>query len=131
MQEVFSKIIEELEENQTIVFNLGGGKPKQSIDLERAIEIVKQEAEKFGTDTNVGSNGWIPVSERLPNQDGEFTDVLITCESIADGVFVQSAEFYITSDGEPVFDALYNYERVLAWQPLPLPYKERDSNAKV
>ena len=62
MQEVFSKIIEELEENQTIVFNLGGGKPKQSIDLERAIEIVKQEAEKFGTDTNVGSNGWIPCS---------------------------------------------------------------------
>ena len=55
MQEVFSKIIEELEENQTIVFNLGGGKPKQSIDLERAIEIVKQEAEKY-------NNGWIPCS---------------------------------------------------------------------
>ena len=47
MQEVFSKIIEELEENQTIVFNLGGGKPKQSIDLERAIQIVKQEAEQY------------------------------------------------------------------------------------
>ena len=125
MQEVFSKIIEELEENQTIVFNLGGGKPKQSIDLERAIEIVKQEAEKFGTDTNVGSNGWIPVSERLPNQDGEFTDVLITCESIADGVFVQSAEFYITAEGEPVFDALYHYERVLAWMPLPHPYQTK------
>ena len=23
-----------------------------------AVEIVKQEAEKFGHDTNVGSNGW-------------------------------------------------------------------------
>ena len=174
MQEVFSKIIEELEENQTIVFNLGGGKPKQSIDLERAIEIVKQEAEKFGRDTNVESkgndvlefanllkelcckkdedydnpvispkylndtienllldfneqynNGWIPCSERLPNQDGEFTDVLITCESIADGVFVQSAEFYIAADGEPVFDALYHYERVLAWMPLPHPYQTK------
>ena len=125
MQEVFSKIIEELEENQTIVFNLGGGEPKQSIDLERAIEIVKQEAEKFGTDTNVGSDGWIPVSERLPNQDGEFTDVLITCESIADGVFVQSAEFYIAAEGEPVFDALYHYERVLAWMPLPHPYQTK------
>ena len=125
MQEVFSKIIEELEENQTIVFNLGGGKPKQSIDLERAIEIVKQEAEKFGTDTNVGSNGWIPVSDRMPNQDGEFSDVLITCESIADGVFVQSAEFYIAAEGEPVFDALYHYERVLAWMPLPQPYQTK------
>lgn len=55
MQEVFEKIIEKLEENQTIVFNLGGGKPKQSIDLERAIEIVKQEAGQY-------NNGWIPCS---------------------------------------------------------------------
>ena len=96
MQEVFSKIIEELEENQTIVFNLGGGKPKQSIDLEKAIEIVKKEAEKynnghFGCNTNGehekcngcgltdcknrnkiwfgisdDNNGWISCNERLP-----------------------------------------------------------------
>ena len=55
MQEVFEKIVEKLEENQTIVFNLGGGKPKQSIDIERAIEIVKQEVEKY-------NSGWIPCS---------------------------------------------------------------------
>ena len=77
------------------------------------------------TDTKVGNNGWIPVSEHMPNQDGEFSDVLITCESIADGVFVQSAEFYIAADGEPVFDALYHYERVLAWMPLPHPYQTK------
>ena len=130
MQEVFSKIIEELEIERTTANNTFV-KYEMNVDLgrvfglEKAIEIVKQEAEKFGTDTNVGSNGWIPVSERLPNQYGEFTDVLITCESIADGVFVQSAEFYIAADGEPVFDALYHYERVLAWQPLPHPYKPK------
>ena len=131
MQEVFSKIIEKLEECKDIMIS-----PKVSDCFEeeckyndctvcafaKAIEIVKQEAEKFGTDTNVGNNGWIPVSERMPNQDGEFSDVLITCESIADVVFVQSAEFYIAADGEPVFDALYHYERVLAWMPLPQPY---------
>lgn len=82
------------------------------------IEIVKQEAEKY-------NSGWIPCSERLPNQDGEFTDVLITCESITDGVFVQSAEFYIAADGAPIFDALYHYERVLAWQPLLPPYQPK------
>ena len=64
MQEVFSKIIEELEENQTIVFNLGGGKPKQSIDLEKAIEIVKQTAAEY-------NNGWISVSESLPEESEE------------------------------------------------------------
>ena len=34
----------------------------------RIIEIVKKEAEQFGTDTNVGNNGWIPCSERLPEE---------------------------------------------------------------
>ena len=102
MQEVFSKIIEELEENQTIVFNLGGGKPKQSIDLEKAIEIVKKEAEKynnghFGCNTNGehekcngcgltdcknrnkiwfgvsdDNNGWIPSSESFPCESGYY-----------------------------------------------------------
>ena len=71
------------------------------------------------------NSGWIPCSERLPNQDGEFTDVLITCESITDGVFVQSAEFYIAADGAPIFDALYHYERVLAWQQLLPPYQPK------
>ncbi len=118
MQEVFEKIIEKLKEDKEHTFD-------GCINKRFAIEIVKKEAEKFGTDTNVGSNGWIPVSERLPNQDGEFSDVLITCESISDGVFVQSAEFYIASDGEPVFDALYHYERVLAWMPLQHPYQPK------
>ena len=130
VNEIIEKILERLGEEidsaqdkmidySTCMFYDGYGDGCQ-----KAVDIIKQVAEEY-------NNGWIPVSERLPNQDGEFTDVLITCESIADGVFVQSAEFYITSDGEPVFDALYNYERVLAWQPLPLPYKERDSNAEV
>lgn len=57
MQSIFEKIIKKLEENQTIVFRLDGGKPTQSIDLVKAIEIVKQASEEFGTDTNVGSNG--------------------------------------------------------------------------
>ena len=71
MQEVFEKIIEKVEEKQTRVFNRGGGKPKQRIDLGRGIEIVKQEAEKFGTDINVGSNDWIPCSVAMPPVETE------------------------------------------------------------
>lgn len=128
---------------------------EEAVYLHEAIEIVNQEAEKYEEcykdcgdceaynkekhhcpkfckviketvkEIEENHNGWILCSERLPNQDGEFTDVLITCESIADGVFVQSAEFYIATDGEPVFDALYHYERVLAWEPLPQPYQPK------
>ena len=124
MQEVFEKILEKLGEEIKKNTNEDRTYRISFFGLDIAREIVKQVAKEY-------NDGWIPVSERLPNQDGEFTDVLITCESMVDGVFVQSAEFYIASDGEPVFDALYHYERVIAWQPLPLPYKERDSNAKV
>lgn len=121
MTGVFKRIIEKLEEQKKgnpFVYGKNDKSRDASVSrqtLDYAIEIVKQEAEQY-------DNGWIPCSEQLPNQDGEFTDVLITCESIADGVFVQSAEFYIAADGAPIFDALYHYERVLAWQPLPQPY---------
>lgn len=55
MQEVFEKIIEKLEENS---FEMGKDSiPAHYVRLNRAIEIVKQETEKFGRDTNVGSNG--------------------------------------------------------------------------
>ena len=113
MQEVFSKIIEELEENQTIVFNLGGGKPKQSIDLERAIEIVKQEAEKFGTDTNVGSNGWIPCSSGvMPRANGWYL--------VTNHLGVVQEQRWSANHWEKLRD-----DAVLAWRELPLPYQPK------
>ena len=121
MQEVFEKIIEKLEENQTIVFNLGGGKPKQSIDLERAIEIVKQEAEKFGTDTNVGSNGWIPCSERLPEP---IRPVLVTLRNwMNDKYFVRVGRFH--TDHWKTDEGIVENSVVIAWQPLPQPYQPK------
>ena len=151
MQEVFSKIIEELEENQTIVFNLGGGKPKQSIDLEKAIEIVKKEAEKynnghFGCNTNgehekcngcgltdcknrnkiwfgVGddNNGWIPCSERLPEP---IRPVLVTLRNwMNDKYFVRVGRFH--TDHWKTDEGIVENSVVIAWQPLPQPYQPK------
>ena len=67
----FEKIIEELEIERTTANNTFV-KYGMNVDLgrvfglEKAIEIVKQEAEKFGTDINVGSNDWIPCSVAMP-----------------------------------------------------------------
>ena len=36
--------------------------------IDDVIEIVKQEAEKFGRDTNVGSNGWIPFLREVEKE---------------------------------------------------------------
>ncbi|MGN0271437.1 MAG: DUF551 domain-containing protein [Lachnospiraceae bacterium] len=60
MQEVFEKIIEKLEEKIVITWkhDYDGGRKDA---FNEAIEIVKQEAEKY-------NNGWIPCSERLPEE---------------------------------------------------------------
>ena len=132
MQEVFSKIIEELEENQTIVFNLGCGKPKQSIDLERAIEIVKQEAEKY-------NNGWIPVEEELP-KDGDNRyymcivenheeDPPMCCqydEECGFGFYQDIYDEHTLGFVDCVFQTNeeLGYEKVIAWQQL-LPYQPK------
>ena len=83
-----------------------------------AIEIVKQEAEKFGTDTNVGSNGWIPCSERLPKY-GE----VVMCSCTNSGITISC----ITHKGvKPSKSVRFGQHSVIAWQPLPKPYKESD-----
>lgn len=115
MNKAFEKILERLETDEKHTFD-------GCINKQYMKQIVQEIAEEYVSGINVGNDGWIPCNDRLPNQDGEFTDILITCESMSDGVFVQSAEFYIATDGSPVFDALYHYERVLAWKPLPEPY---------
>ena len=114
MQEVFSKIIEELEENQTIVFNLGGGKPKQSIDLERAIEIVQEVAEEY-------NGGWIACSERLPEP---IRPVLVTLRNwMNDKYFVKVGRFH--TDHWKTDEGIVENSVVIAWQPLPQPYQTK------
>lgn len=114
MQEVFEKIIEKLEENQTIVFNLGGGKPKQSIDLERAIEIIKQTAAEY-------NNGWISCNERLPEP---IRPVLVTLRNwMNDKYFVRVGRFH--TDHWKTDEGIVENSVVVAWQPLPQPYQSK------
>ena len=81
-----------------------------------AIEIVKQEAERY-------NNGWIPCSEKLPDVR---QDVLVTVKYTGfmgmHGYWIKTGHMEAENDwwgdcagGE-----------VIAWQPLPEPFKERD-----
>ena len=79
-----------------------------------AIEIVKQEAEKY-------NNGWIPCSERLPEK---YNRVLAYTD--AGGYYIAHAngcgKFVCTA--ECVSTVIENSD-VIAWQPLPAPYQPK------
>lgn len=94
---------------------------EQAIDL--AIEIVQKVAEEFATDTNVGNNGWIPCSERLPDDD----DIcIVTVEYPNNETLVQYGWFDKKGVCWYVGMQEFRTSNVLAWKPLPKPYKESD-----
>ena len=124
MQEVFEKIIEKLDE--LIDCNpIDGYEKGKNCAASEAIEIVKQEAEKFGIDTNVWSNGWIPCSERLPE---EYDDVEVTIEEIADDV--GGKRYYNVrswlQDGQWVIKKNPHNPTVIAWKYPAQPYQPEE-----
>ena len=107
MKEAFEKIIDELKQESIIVDDDAG---------HRAVEIIHQIAEEY-------SNGWIPCSEKLPELR---QDVLVTVKYTGfmgmHGYWIKTGHMEAENDwwgdcagGE-----------VIAWQPLPEPFKECD-----
>lgn len=122
MQEIFEKIKESLEEDRRFALyemneaGVGAG-------LERAIEIVNQVAEEFGSDINVGSNDvWIPCVNELPQ---EYTDVL-GCDY--DG-YIYVVQLYKDSIFGKIWrqwnGGMLRLDVIIAWQPLPEPFKPK------
>ena len=76
-------------------------------------------AEPDVPDTNVGK--WIPVSDRLPEdvEIGEEYPTVIFCTK--DAVYVGFYEYYLGGRWWTAED--YTVDNVIAWMPLPEPYK--------
>ena len=121
---VLEKILEEIEHE--IMTNKEVGR-KQCEGMARAMNIIRSHMED-AKDTNVPSN-WIPCSERLPNEI-EFQEVYCRNQ--------YAAEFLVTIKGatRPTtlyfknnswFDEQRDYYKVVAWQPLPAPYKGEEA----
>ena len=123
MKKAFDKILERLEREIA-------GKPtpdEYNNGINRAYQIVHEVAEEFATDTNVGNNGWIPCSERLPEIDGNTSDTVLVCGSngfLYMAFWCDDLQWRFCECGmakEPVI-----WTEIVAWQPLPEPFKERD-----
>ena len=124
MNKVFEKIIEKLEEEKMSYFLTIANTEDEKLDyayeqvgdaLDKAIEIVKQEAEQY-------NNDWIPCSEKLPDVR---QDVLVTVKYTGfmgvHGYWIKTGHMEAENDwwgdcagGE-----------VIAWQPLPQPYQPK------
>ena len=96
-----------------------------------SIEIVKQEAEQY-------NNGWIPCSERLPDNDKkeyivQKTNGFIYILGFTKDAYKLSRYDFAEYKGKKKqlfydYDSEYGYTEweCEAWRPLPEPFKERD-----
>ena len=117
MNETFEKILERFEDELTSTKK----KCYTNVDFDKGIykaqKIVQEVTEEY-------KGGWIPCSERLPE---EYGDYLVWWTDITRGQYYEIVEYEPDNGwiGEipQAFEGKYS---VIAWQPLPEPFKERD-----
>ena len=121
MNKEFEKILDGIE---SLKSNKGFGGTIQTMYadgmLDKAKEIVQEVAEEY-------NGGWIACSERLPEDNGVYfvtldDDIMPRCidvRNFRNGVFEQR---FIVSP----LQGKCPEEKVVAWMPLPEPYKEND-----
>ena len=124
MQEVFDKIIEKLEDAKInvpvnrLLDDIIKDKPKelgQLMAYNKSIEIVKQEAEKY-------NNGWIPCSEKLPDDFMSFEYLTIRKgHTLATITYycVANHKWYLSRNSSKEID-------VIAWMELPSAYRPKE-----
>lgn len=112
MNEFIEKLIGRLEKIKTDNFASAVLNEPYSMGIchtiEKSIEIVNQLAEEY-------NGGWIPCSERLPEEDVEVLVYIKDCEG---NYYYDLTYFHIVWQTE--IGGMYS--SVIAWQPLPKPY---------
>ena len=132
MNKAFEKILERLEKERIILLE---NNLHQAIALNFAKGIVQEIAEEY-------NGGWIPVKTRpMTEEEKEYyseylfegNGLIYECPLPDDGQevlitskygSVDKTTFY--TDCGNYFENYEDYDEVIAWQPLPEPYKERD-----
>lgn len=97
----------------------------ENTDLDpEQVEHVKETAKKYLLEKAQGKvGGWIPVEERLPEEDGFYIATIDGEIAGQEESFVGLAEF---EDDFWVDDDI-DYKCIIAWRPLPEPYRPERS----
>lgn len=124
---MLEKILDEIEEatrQEDAPIYCGSMEVDGYIRMSRVKDIIISRMND-GKDTNVHTNdGWIPVEERPPEEDG-FYLVSLSIDTDIDEMKVQKAWFSEKSRLFPSYG-----KAVIAWQPLPEPYHQEKRKKK-
>ena len=131
MNKAFENILERLEKERRILLE---NNIKQAIALNFAKGIVQEVAEEY-------NGGWIPVKTRpMTEEEKEYyseylfegNGLIYECPLPDDGQEVLITSKYgnvdkttFYTDCGNYFENYEDYDEVIAWQPLPEPFKER------
>ena len=142
MNKAFEKILERFDAKKQYFhkFYEADGKTEEDEYINKATQLAFDDAKNIVQEVAEEYNGgWIACSERLPEESGYY---LVTYHDWSDGNFLpkyddtyvrrlhyQISEHFVGWNyPKNVDDRAENdcHKEVIAWQPLPEPFKERD-----
>ena len=125
MQEL-EKILEEIEKQKSCCLMIGYAKEYNQGAL-KMVEVIEDIIHK-----HMGNDGWIPVEERMPTKeeflkdDGRF--ILDDGNRRYQGLFdIYDGKFKFSRHISGIHYELFEDKCVIAWQPLPDPYRPERS----
>ena len=152
MNKAFEKILERLEELQNNLLSQTEGDANLQVGVINGVmyskKIVQEVAEEYTSaehincSTNTSTDGWIPIKTRpMTEEEKEYyseylfegNGLIYECPLPDDGQevlitsnygSVDKTTFY--TDCGNYFENYEDYNEVIAWQPLPQPYKESE-----
>ena len=135
MKEFIEKLIGRLEESVSLPKNERmesrvGKKQTQGfvLGVRSSVEIVKKLAEEYSSKSReLENNGWIPCSERLPEESGYYMACIYNSE--VDDFDFRKIWFAHVDDydmEESEWRELYGFESVTAWKSLPEPLEAEE-----
>lgn len=111
MNKAFEKILERFEEEiEFDTFDLYKEEPLIHMSYEQFEDIVQEVSEE----SEEYKNGWIPVSERLPEKGGSY----IVCS--------ENKKVYLAYYCKNSVVPHWSRGKIIAWQPLPEPYQPKE-----